>query len=359
MRLVIGAFGLRSKILTSYITILISLLFPLFAFARNPTKDIVSSTFQIILKEFPDAFNSSIIQVDDGFLLTFRYTPDRIKMPWISYVGAVLLDESFKQISQAELLDLRNDNIFIPSQAEDARLFEFQGDLYIIYNDNPNVMNTSAKDRRDIYIAKLAYTFDGAKAYFSVDKPLKLVHQVMYEKRLWEKNWVPIVWNNTLFLAYSINPHEILSVDLESGICLPLYTTTFTKDWKWGSLRGGTSSELFEGEYLAFFHSGKVLHSEASTDGKPLWHYVMGAYTFSPEPPFTITKISPLPLNDTSFYTKSSREKRVIYPGGYFTKGDNIYVTYGKDDEEIWMAVINKNKLYTNLQPVSYESLPK
>ncbi len=336
-------------------TILLSLLIPFFASAREPIKDIVASTFQIVLKEFPDAWNSSIVKVDEGFLLTFRYLPEPVKRPCISYVGAVLLDDAFKQISQAALLNLRKGNIFIPSQAEDARVFWYRGDLYVIYNDNPNVLNTRAVDRRDIYVARLAYCFDGARAYFSVDKPLKLVHPLMYEKRLWEKNWVPIVWNETLFLGYSINPHEILSVDLESGICLPVYKTPFTKEWRWGALRGGTPSEIVDGEYLAFFHSGKPLHSEASVDGKPLWHYVMGAYTFSAEPPFNITKISPLPINDKSFYTKSDREKRVIYPGGYVIKGDNIYVTYGKDDAEIWIAVINKNKLYKTLQVVEYD----
>ena len=350
MKILIGVFGLFNK-LGFFLTVILTTSLV----GREPTKDIIESTFQLILKEFPDAWNSSIVEVDEGYLLTFRYLPEPVKRPCISYVGAVLLDESFEQISQAELLDLRKDNIFIPSQAEDARVFQFRGDLYIAYNDNPNVLNTRSSDRRDMYIAKLAYSFDGTTAYFSVDKPLKLVYPSMYEKRLWEKNWAPIVWNNALFLGYSINPHEILSVNLRSGICLPVSKTSFSSQWKWGSLRGGTPSELVDGEYLAFFHSGKLLQSEASESGKALWHYVMGAYTFSPKPPFKITKISPLPINDKSFYTKSDREKRVIYPGGYVIKGDNIYVTYGKDDAEIWVAVINKNKLYKTLQPVKYE----
>ncbi len=325
--------------------------------SRN-IKNLVSSVFKIVLKEFPDAWNPSIIEVKEGFILTFRYLPEPIKRAYISYVGAVLLDKNFKQISPAQLLDLRKDNFLIPSQAEDARIFSYDDRLFIIYNDNPIVMNTRAIDRRDLYIAELFYSHigalqeDGSILHFDVATPIKLIHPKMYSSRIWEKNWAPFVSNGTLYLTYSINPHEILCADLETGICQPHYSTPFSNSWKWGSLRGGTPATLSDGEFLAFFHSGKPFVSGASIENESLWHYLMGAYTFSATPPFNVTRISPLPINEKSFYIQSENPKRVVYPGGYLISGDNIYVAYGKDDCEIWVAVINKTKLLKTLRPV-------
>lgn len=321
--------------------------------SRN-VKNLVDTVFKIELKEYPDAWNPSIIEVPEGYLMTFRYLPDLAKRPYISYVGAVLLDHSFQQISPAELLDVRHGNYFIPSQAEDARIFSFNGELYLIYNDNPLVMNTRSCDRRDLYLAKLTYSIpeNSSSPYFSTSKSLKLVHPDMYALRTWEKNWVPFVWNDTLFLAYSINPHEIIQPNLETGICERFHMISYTKPWKWGTLRGGTPAMLNDGEYLAFFHSGKTYTSGASNNDEVLWHYVMGAYTFSAEPPFNVTKMSPIPINEKSFYIKSDNPKRVIYPGGYVIVNDNIYIAYGKDDCEIWMAVINKQKLLDSLHPI-------
>ena len=308
-------------------------------------KGVVSSTFQIKLDAFPEAFNPSIIDTDEGYLLTFRYLADPEKL-WISYTGIVLLDHSFKQISLVQLLDARGENSLVPSQTEDARIFSYRGDLYITYNDNPKVINTSKKDRRDIYIAKLSYSNNR----FSLSTPLKLINPVKYKKNLWEKNWIPLVWNDQLFMSYSINPHEVLLVDMESGICSPCFCTTPSISWKWGTMRGGTPPLMVDGEYLAFFHSAMEMVSGATGNNTKMWHYFMGAYTFSSEPPFGLKKTSPLPINEKAFYLVSDSPKKVIYPGGYVISGSTIYLAYGKDDTEMWIAVINKDKLMGSLR---------
>jgi predicted GH43/DUF377 family glycosyl hydrolase len=313
-------------------------------FTKN-IKGIVSSTFRIELDEYPGAFNPSLVAIEEGYILTFRYLPEPHTRPWISYIGAVVLNHDFKPINSGELLDIRFDNCHIPSQAEDARVFTYQGRYYLTYNDNPDVANTSIKDRRDIYIAQLSYQND----HFIVGRPIKLIHPHMYEKRSWEKNWMPFIWNDSLFLGYSVTPHEILEANLETGECSPIFSTHFPINWKWGELRGGTPPLLVDGEYLAFFHTAKQMVSGA-TNNQKMWHYFMGAYTFSAKPPFNITKVSTLPINDKSFYVDSQHPKRVIYPGGFVISGKNIYVAYGKDDVEIWIAVINKNKLINSLK---------
>lgn len=77
----------------------------------------------------------------------------------------------------------------------------------------------------------------------------------------------------------------------------------------------------------------------------------MGAYTFSAEPPFAITSYTQSPVVDDSFYTKSSYFKRVIFPGGAVAIGPNIYLAYGKDDQEIWIAILDKEALKKALIP--------
>ncbi len=313
-----------------------------------PQSGMVESTRKIELIDYPTAYNPSIIEISEGYLLTFRYLEDPDNRPWISHLGVVLLSKGFEPISKPQLLDVRENYHLVPPQEEDPRVFSYNGEIYLIYNDNPIVSRPRNIDRRDIYIAKLSYINNR----FVVSSPVKLVHPDMYDKRLWEKNWVPFVWNNQLLLGYSINPHEILSGDLQSGICTPLYITGTAETWLYGVRRGGTPASLVDGQYLAFFHSGKPMASPASGHRK-MWHYFMGAYTFADSPPFNITKISTIPINDKEFYVKSDSPKRVIYPGGYVVSGENIYLAYGKDDHELWIATINKKKLMNSMRPVA------
>lgn len=305
---------------------------------------IVTSTKRIILEKFPDSFNPSIIKVDEGFILTFRYCPDRTYKPWLSYIGVVLLNESFEFISEPQLLDSRVKKSNIPSQSEDARIFSYNGKLYLIFNDSDEVFFPQTFERRDMYMAELHYE----NGQFTLSPSLKLVYGDKYHAQLWQKNWIPFEWNNSLMFSYSLNPHEVIHPNLVNGFCYPGFESQANINWNYGRLRGSTPPLLVDGEYLAFFHSGIVTTSESSWH-IPMWHYYMGAYTFSASPPFKITKISPYPIIGDEFYTKSHHEKRVIFPGGFVVTDSSIYVAYGKDDFEIWIATIDRKALKKSL----------
>jgi len=75
----------------------------------------------------------------------------------------------------------------------------------------------------------------------------------------------------------------------------------------------------------------------------------MGAYTFSATPPFGLKKISPEPIMHPEFYTYSHFSKRVIYPGGFVVEGEKLYLSYGKDDCEVWIATIDVAELKKSL----------
>lgn len=319
-------------------------------------QNIVISTKRIVLNEFPDSFNPSLLKVDDGFLLIFRYIPQREEEADISYIGIVKLNDNFDPISVPQLLNTRQKKSKTLSQAEDARLFSYGGRIFVIYNDNIEKMAPRLSDRRDMFIAELTY----ANNRFFLLPPLKLVCLERAERlrdhswvplALWEKNWVPFEYENKLLLVYSITPHEILYPNLVNGDCYHLYETFAALNWNLGSLKGGTPAILVDGEYLSFFHSGKVVQTEASW-GYDLWHYFMGAYTFSATAPFTITKFTPVPIVGKGFYTQSWYNKRVIFPGSFAVSGSNIYLAYGKDDYEMWIATIDKEVLKKALKPV-------
>jgi len=309
-------------------------------------ENLIVSTTQIFIEDFPLAYNPSILQTEHGLLLSFRVNPN-LNDPWISWIGLVFLDENFEPISKPQIVNTRAWSSKIPSQAEDARLFSFQGNMYLIYNDNINMVNPPSQKRRDMFFAQLHYEDEK----FTLSEPVKILHKQKYHRHNWQKNWAPFEWNNTLFFTYSISPHEIVQPIFSSGECHPIYKTEGSVNWTDGILRGGTPALEMDDHYLAFFHSGIVKKSSVS-NGMLMWHYYMGAYTFSNQPPFEILMMSPAPIMADNFYTYSSFHKRVVFPGGFVVDGDRVHVAYGKDDSEVWVVTINKKKLYESMVPV-------
>ena len=98
-------------------------------------QEIVVANKKIYFEDFPEAFNPSMIEYGDGYLLIFRYTPFQRNL-FLSYIGIVLLDAQFEPISSPELLLTRHRSSTTQSQSEDARLFRHRDRLFVIYNDN-------------------------------------------------------------------------------------------------------------------------------------------------------------------------------------------------------------------------------
>lgn len=303
---------------------------------------------QITLADYPDAFNPSILKVNDGYLLSFRYCPNR-SYDYLSYIGIARLNDQFECISSPQLLDMRISNPEIPSHTEDARLISVDEKIYLLFNDDPISKAPTPQDRRDIFLAELIIndtTIDMMPA-------VKLKHPLEYENQRIQKNWTPFDWKGTLLLSYQINPHEILSPDLETGEATPLYKTKIPKYWPLGQLRGGTPAQLVDNEYLAFFHSSTMLKTPASPKHQK-YHYFMGAYTFEKDPPFRIKKFSLGPIVGSTFYSAQDVAKHVIFPGGFVYTAPYLYVVYGRDDREIWLVIIDKKGLMEHLEGVQF-----
>ena len=130
---------------------------------------------------------------------------------------------------------------------------------------------------------------------FFLEDPEWILDFDVENKNRTEKNWVPFVYNDELLLSYTIKPHRVFRPIFGTNTCQTYALSINEAHWNWGVLRGGTQGLLVDGEYLSFFHTCKDLQTVQS-EGKRMVHYFMGAYTFSPSPPFTITSLSPEPL---------------------------------------------------------------
>lgn len=318
--------------------------------------DFVIDTKKISIPCYENVFNPSIIQTDQGLLLSFRYCPYDRALPLFSEIGLVYIDKNFNPISQPILLNMREGSPAKPHKCEDARLFEFDKKYFIIFNDSQDA-NLRKKDlRRDINLVEL---FCNSNRTFDVSKPLELRHYEDYETTCWQKNWYPIPTEDALYLGYTISPHELIDVNFETGICKTEVKQNFdSSHWRYGQLRGGTPALPTTEGYLTFFHSSIGISTPNSLFNK-FYCYFMGAMILDKSPPHAIKKISVKPINHPSFYDLHKKErKKVIFPGGFIFQGNDIFLVYGKDDREIWVAKLDKEGLLNSLIDVNLPEAP-
>jgi predicted GH43/DUF377 family glycosyl hydrolase len=302
---------------------------------------------KIEIPGYLDAFNAGMIPLGDHLLMSFRILPDP-KNPFTSTLGVVLLDEDLKIINTPQILSFRDADDPVPPRAADARLIEVGRKIYIIYEDNTHAVVTRSGFR--LHIGELILN-EGA---FEVVNIQRITDYPTSNPLLREKSWVPFDYLRDLYLAYSIAPHRIFSYEPNSGKCSEAAMTNPDLQWDWGILRGGTPAlQLPSGDYLAFFHSVITMASVHSKD-REIPHYFMGAYTFEGHPPFAIKSMSKVPLAAEGFYSGASYKGRwgsvqCVFPCGFFMKNGLIYLSYGRQDHEIWIAIIDQEKLLESL----------
>jgi predicted GH43/DUF377 family glycosyl hydrolase len=310
------------------------------------SSDIVVESKKIEVPGFPGAFNPSIIRYQGALLLSFRFIPDR-KDNMTSYLGLMFLDDDLSPLGEARLINLRRFSQ-IKSRAEDARLVTVGERLFAVYSDNTDAKITKGGFR--VFVIEIWFE-DGE---MKLGEPECMSDFEGNNPDLREKNWVPFDCEGQLELAYSIEPHLIFLPHLDgSGICETVAKTATTNSWSYGHIRGGTPAFLLDGEYLGFFHSS-IRAATKHSDGKEMMHYFMGAYTFQKESPHKLTAISPRPIVGEGFYSGPQfkgywKPVRAVFPGGYVFDDNNIWVAYGKDDADVWVAKLDRRALMDSL----------
>lgn len=310
------------------------------------TQDYIIESKRIIIPGHLNAFNPSIIRWQGKLLMSFREVPYSY-MPYISHLGLVWLDEDFNVISEAKMLTFGD---LLPSRLDDLRLVQSGEKLYIVYSNNPDLVLSAGGFR--VQVAELMQFGDS----FHLRDVHRLTQWDGEQPGVREKNWVPFDFRGQLMLAYSIIPHRVLTPRWGTERCDTVDVTRSAINWSWGELRGGTPALLDGGEYLAIFHSLKKMTTVHSTP-KEMPHYFMGAYTFSAEPPFNITKVSQSPIIGENFYHGPKYSPywgsvRVVFPCGILIDENYVWVSYGRQDHECWIVKMDKKKLMESLVPV-------
>lgn len=304
---------------------------------------------QIKIPDHPEAFNPSLVAWGRGgadrWLLSFREIEQADKF-LLSHLYFVKLNQDFQPISSPQRIDA-----FCRSPA-DARLLQCGDALYCVYSHK----EPSTKENSFVWRLWLAEVYEEAEA-FTLRFPTPLTEFPGMHHAKDEKNWAPFSYNDQLLLAYTLKPHRILLARLGSQTCTDFSLHQTGSKWKWGGLRGGTPALLIEGRYVAFFHSAKWMHSKQS-EGRRSYHYFMGAYTFSPKPPFAILEMSPLPIVGLGFYSGPiyiphwKKPIQAIFPSGLAELGPYLLVSYGRQDHEMWIAKFDKRLLLDSLKPL-------
>jgi predicted GH43/DUF377 family glycosyl hydrolase len=318
------------------------------------SQDFVLEIKKIEIEGHPHAFNPSIIRWKGRLLICFREIlhASTLDFPFFcgstkSKIGVVYLDEDFNPVGQAQFLS--KESSVITHCTEDARLIEIDNRLYIVYADNK--FNLPYESAIKVHIAELTEN----NGYFEV-KPSVCITRFEGERlKKREKNWVPFNYKENLVLSYSLNPHKIFRL-MTQGECVTLFNTEQPIDWPWGELRGGTQAFLVDDSYLAFFHSCMEMESIHSNN-RPSLHYFIGAYQFEDRPPFRINKISPEPIVTRGFYSGEEYEYywkpvQVIFPCGFVHDEQYIWISYGRQDHELWIAKLCKKRLLESLVPL-------
>lgn len=302
------------------------------------------STQQIHIPNHPHGFNPSLVPWKKGWLLSFREIEKKEKL--LSYLYFVTLDDHFRPTSPAQKMDTHCQS------PADGRLLFCGEKLYCVYG---NTIPSKAEEHPiwRIWVAEV----QEEKGLFTLYMPTKLTQFQGESPNKDEKNWAPFVYDNTLLLTQHLKPHRVLRAQVGLPSCTAFSLHPTKNIWRWGPLRGGTPALLIQGRYLAFFHSAQWMRSKHS-QGLNSYHYFMGAYTFSPTPPFAIESISVNPIVGEHFYSGAqypphwNKPVQAIFPCGLAERGPHLLVAYGRQDHEIWIATFDTQMLLTSLQSV-------
>jgi predicted GH43/DUF377 family glycosyl hydrolase len=311
-------------------------------------QDFIVETKEIHIPGFPKAYNPSIVRWKDSILLSFRTRNEQGISTF--QIGLVWLDRDFNPISAPQILNIPKRLPTSPHMYQDPRLIVVNDQLYMFFS------NLIDKDPNEREIRRMFFTeilYDGND--FTVLPPTCLTNFEGESKQRWEKNWAPFDYMGHILFAYGIVPHRILCYRDDGSCCDTFCNTHSHIEWDWGALRGGTPPLLDQNQYIGFFHSCKNLTTRQS-QGRNITHYFFGAYTFSPTPPFAITHISPHPIIAKDFYTgpvhNTWKPLRVVFPCGQILDDNYVYISYGRQDHECWIAKLDKKKLLDSLVPV-------
>lgn len=155
-----------------------------------------------------------------------------------------------------------------------------------------------------------------------------------------QKNWMPFVVDDRLYIEYSVDPHEVLELDVDGMQAQP-YARTDVCGASPHALHGGAPAvRLDQDRFLGLANSQQLFWYQAR-------YYGCAFYTFSARPPFGLLAITP-PVRIGGLAA------RIHYTVGMHldTLSGRLVVSYGLDDFEGILAELDLDRLLELLEPI-------
>lgn len=137
-----------------------------------------------------------------------------------------------------------------------------------------------------------------------------------------QKNWCMFQYGKELYCSYSINPHIVLKIDMDTGNTSYVSYSAIEER----NIRGSSAHvKISDKYYLGVGH--------INLRG----HYFHCFFLFETEPPFQIVAITP--------FSKIDGRERIQFVNGLSTRKGMVYVSYGVDDNKNRISKISFDKM--------------
>jgi hypothetical protein len=254
-----------------------------------------------------------------GFL-TFRHEPEQFR------AGLYRVDfNASLEVQSVKPLNIEGDDRTNlneePQVFEDARLFSFSGQVWILAVKNGH------QPQAWPCLGKLEGTTVRLKEIRNSgsDPP--------------QKNWCPFVYQDSVFLEQWPWPHVVFEVDPGSATCKKIVESS-PAGVPTGRIRGSTPPVQIGNVFLGCSHSRITYKKHVE--------YVCQFYLFQASPPFQVTHLTP----DLKIY---DRNQRLQFPIGlcFDEKTDRIILSCGILESDNFFFEIERRKISSLLRPVA------
>lgn len=291
------------------------------------------------------AYNPSILAVSDGYILAFRidnfikfYNLSERYHNYTSDIAMVKLDANFNIVGKYTLVSNHINGCPNRCSAEDPRLIAVNDKIYMLYNRGEAIATKDIQSNRKMYLSEIKYDNNE----FSIINTIPLISP--FQSKAVERNWVPFVKKTELYLIYSTEPNlVVLKPNLETGISEVISDVYFDSKSNFGQIKGGTPLvEISSNKYLGFFHTN-------IDNGKKRIYYIIPSIFDVSDNKYHFTSILSYPLFLDLYSFPDEMLVSLLFPSGLIMEGSDLILSLGKNDGEILLMRIDKNKILEEL----------
>lgn len=302
---------------------------PAAARAHRPDRRLLTTAaFRTTKLDLPaGCFNAGLVAVPDSDRYICAYRPDEH-----AFVACTLRpDFAIEKGSQTPL--------GISNCADPRLIWLPDGRLLLVYSSTEET-GRHQECIRGMIIMQSAASPVSPQPAFRISPPS--------ERR--EKNWVPFLHDDRLYLIASTKPHVVYEVKTLGEPAEKAYETDFVSPWFSGEFKRGNTPpiRLDDGNFLGTFHTVQK-HEK-------LHLYDNGCYVFEGKPPFRVLRCG----HRTILAAEHADEKhfrkagliQVCFPVGMVRDGRRLIVSYGDNDSAVKIMETTVDEMLRTTMPV-------